>query len=52
MTTEILKEEMLSAEQLEGIAGGEFIPPADPINPFIPCPGPIPRIEPVTPIDP
>ena len=49
MTTEILNDEMLSAEQLDGIAGGDFIPPADPINPFIPCPRPIPPIEPPTP---
>lgn len=42
MTTEIL-----SAEQLEGISGGDFIPPANPINPGIPCPRPIPYIKPI-----
>ena len=51
MTTEILKDEVLSAEQLEGIAGGEFILPAatNPINPGIPCPRPIPYVEPIRP---
>ena len=48
MTTEILND-----EQLEGIAGGEFIPPAatNPINPGIPCPRPYPRVELIRPTE-
>ena len=45
--------EMMSMEQLEGIAGGDFIPPAatNPINPGIPCPRPYPRVELIRPTE-